>query len=214
MLFKLIAHKISAYNRRRKWNTFLEIIRPPHYTTILDVGFTENEYTETDNFLEKNYPYPQNITALGIDTPKKFRERYPQVKAVKYDGKKFTFNDRAFDVCWSNAVLEHVGNKNRQTMFLREIKRVGKVAFITTPNRYFPVEVHTHTPFLHFLPKKLFDKYLTLIGKEWATKEYMNLLSLKDIQKLLLAAGIPHYRIIKNKLLFFTLDFLIIFGDI
>jgi hypothetical protein len=67
-----IAYKISAFNRKRKWKKFLEIIKPTPLMTILDVGFTENEYSATDNFLEKNYPYPQNITALGIDTPKKF----------------------------------------------------------------------------------------------------------------------------------------------
>lgn len=65
-------YKISGYNRRRKWKIFLEIIKPSSKTTILDVGFSENEYSETDNFLEKNYHYPQNITALGIDSPKKF----------------------------------------------------------------------------------------------------------------------------------------------
>ena len=205
-----IAYKISAVNRRRKWKIFLETIKPTLKLRILDVGFTENEYSETDNFLEKNYPYPQNITALGIDTPKKFRERYPQVKAVKYDGNKFPFDDRTFDVCWSNAVLEHVGNRDKQTMFLKEIKRVAKVAFITTPNKYFPVEVHTRTPLLHFLSKKLFDKYLSLIGKTWAAGNYMNLLSYKDIRKLLKEAGINNYDIIKNRLLF-TLDFVIIF---
>ena len=205
-----IAYKISAVNRRRKWKIFLETIKPTLKLRILDVGFTENEYSETDNFLEKNYPYPQNITALGIDTPKKFRERYPQVKAVKYDGNKFPFDDRTFDVCWSNAVLEHVGNGDKQTMFLKEIKRVAKVAFITTPNKYFPVEVHTRTPLLHFLSKKLFDKYLSLIGKTWAAGNYMNLLSYKDIRKLLKEAGINNYDIIKNRLLF-TLDFVIIF---
>ena len=208
------AYKISKYNRRRKWKIFLKIIKPSFNTTILDVGFTENEYSETDNFLEKNYPYPQNITALGIYTPKKFLERYPQVKAVKYDGKKFPFNDQEFDVCWTNATIEHVGSKENQIMFLKEIKRVAKAAFITTPNKYFPIEVHTRTPLLHFLPKKLFDKYLFLIGKKWATGSYMNMLSLKDIKELLMDVGISNYRIIKNRLLFFILDFVIIFGNI
>jgi SAM-dependent methyltransferase len=205
-----ITHKISAYNRRRKWNTFLEIIKPSHYTTILDVGFAENEYSETDNFLEKNYPYPHNITALGINTPKIFLERYPRIKAVKYDGGKFPFGDKEFDICWSNAVIEHVGNREKQLMFLEEIKRVAKIAFITTPNKHFPFEVHTRTPLLHFLPKKCFDKYLFFIGKTWAAGDYMNLLSYKDIRKLLKKAEINNYEIIKNRLLF-TLDFVVIF---
>ena len=208
-----IAYKISAFNRRRKWKIFLEVVKPTSKTTILNVGFSENEYSETDNFLEKNYQYPQNITALGLDTPEKFLERYPQVRAVRYEGKEFPFDNKEFDVCWSNAVIEHVGDKDRQILFLKEIKRIAKAGFITTPNKHFPIEVHTRTPLLHFLPRKLFEKYLYLVCKKWATGNYMNLLSLSDILNLLMDAGISNYKIIKNRLLFFTLDFVIIFGD-
>ncbi len=208
----LLAYKISTYNRRRKWDFFLTELKPTKESKILDVGFSENEWNEADNFIEKYYPYPENITVLGIETPQKFLERYPKVKAVKYDGKKFPFSDKEFDICWSNAVIEHVGDKERQLLFLKEIKRVAKTAFITTPNRYFPIEVHTRIPLLHYLPKKYFDKFLYLIGKERFAGDYMLLLSLKDIKKLLFRAGIKNYKIIKNRFFLFTLTFIIILG--
>lgn len=177
----------------------------------MDVGFSEKEYSVTDNFLEKNYPYLDKVTALSVDEARNFKKLYPQVKVVTYDGKKFPFSDGAFDICWSNAVIEHVGDKEKQVLFLKEIYRVGKRAFITTPNRFFPVEIHTRVPVLHcFLPKKWFDVFLTLIGKKWATGDYMNLLSLNELKHLLLEAGVKDYKIIKNRLLFFTLDFVII----
>jgi hypothetical protein len=204
-----IAYKISAFNRKRKFKIFYELLKPNPRTTILDVGFSEEEYSTTDNFLEKNYPYPQNITALGIDRPVKFLERYPQVRAVKYDGKKFPFNNQEFDICWSNAVIEHVGSRDDQIFFLKEIKRVSKRAFITSPNKNFPIEIHTRTPLLHLLPKKIFDRYLWLVGKTWATGNFMNLLSLKELKTILHYAKITKYKIVKNKLLFFTLDFII-----
>ena len=190
---------------------FLDIVKPNPETTVLDVGFSEYEYNESANLLEKEYPYPQSITALGIHKPKRFLERYPQVKAVKYDGKIFPFKDQSFDVCWSNAVLEHVGSRDKQLAFVKEIKRVAKLAFVTTPNRHFPVEVHTRTPLLHLLPKEIFDRYLSFVGKKWFT--HLNLLSLKDIKKILTDSGISHYRVVKNRLLFFVLDFVIIFGN-
>ncbi len=205
-----LAHKISAFNRNRKYKIFLELFKPNSTLSILDVGYSDKEYSATDNFLEKNYPFQEKITALGIDEPDKFSERYPQVKAIQYGGKKFPFIDKVFDICWSNAVLEHVGNNDDQLLFLKEIKRVSTMAFITTPNRYFPVEVHTRTILLHFLPKKIFERYLLSIGKKWATGNYMNLLSYDDIKTLLKSAGISNYRIIRNKILFFTLDFIII----
>jgi SAM-dependent methyltransferase len=211
IIVEKFAHKISQYNRRRKWHYFTKLVDHKDHIKILDVGFSENEYAESDNYIEKYYPYPEKITALGIDKPIKFCERYPRVKTVIYDGGTFPLIDNIFDLCWSNAVLEHVGSRKQQLIFLQEIKRVSKSAFITTPNKHFPIEVHTRVPFIHFLPKRFFDKLLVLIGKEWATGNYMNLLSLQDLKNLLYAAGIKEYKIIKNKFIFFTIDFIIIF---
>lgn len=206
-----LAHTISAYNRRRKWGLFLKEIAPTQEMRVLDVGFSEGEFSSTDNFIEKNYPYPEMLTALGTDIPAKFKLRYPKVSAFHYDGIVFPFEDKTFDVLWSNAVIEHVGDRDKQLFFLKEIKRVSKRAFITTPNRFFPIEVHTLVPFLHYLPKKIFERYLMLIGKRWATGGYMRLLSHAELKSLLADAGITEYRIIKNTLGGSTLDFIVLF---
>lgn len=206
-----LAYKISEFNRNRKWQLFLRHIRPDQTIKVLDVGFSDKEYSKTDNYIEKHYPYPENITALGIDTPKEFSVRYPEVKAVRYDGGQFPFAEKEFDVCWSNAVLEHTGDRSKQVQFLRETARVARKTFITTPNRLFPVEVHTRVPLLHFLPKQVFDRYLRLTGKEWAAGDYMNLLSYHQLSGILEDAGIKSCTIIRNRLLGFTLDFVIIF---
>lgn len=206
-----LALRISSYNRWRKWRIFLNEMKPTEQTRILDVGFTEEEFRSTDNFIEKHYPYPEMLTGLSTTVPVTFRERYPKVSAVHYKGGRFPFEDKAFDLCWSNAVIEHVGDRDKQLSFLREIKRVSQRAFITTPNSFFPVEVHTHIPLLHYLPKNVFDKFLPLIGKGWATGDYMHLLSLHDLRSLLSDAGVSEYKIVKNRLAGFTLDFVVIF---
>ena len=212
LMLERLAQTISSYNRQRKWKIFLDLMRPTATDRILDIGFTENEYKDSDNFIEKNHPYPGNLTALGVDAPTKFAARYPQVKAIAYDGQNFPFANDSFDICWSNAVIEHVGDRAAQVNFLKEIKRVGQRAFITTPNRFFPFEVHTRTFLLHLILSKInFDKFLTWIKKDWATGSYMNLLSLSELKTILDQAGIQNYKIIKNKFLFFTLDFVIIF---
>jgi SAM-dependent methyltransferase len=203
--------QISTFNRKRKWDLFLKEFTPGPGLRVLDVGFADIEENISDNFIEKNYPYPERLTALGTALPVEFRARYPKIAAVHYDGSIFPFQDGAFDVIWSNAVLEHVGDRRRQASFLKEIKRVAKRAFVTTPNRYFPIEIHTLTPFLHYLPKKMFDEYLTLVGKEWAAGEYMHLLKYSEIKALLSDAGITKYRIVRNRLGVFTLDFVILF---
>lgn len=205
-----IAQQISVFNRQRKLKELLDILQPTEKTTILDVGFSEEEYSPGDNYLEKHYEWPAQITALGTDTPDKFLKRYPLVKAVKYEGYNFPFSDQSFDICVSNAVIEHVGDHERQLHFLKELKRVGKKIFFTTPNRYFPVEVHTRTLLLHWLPEKIFDRCLLWIGKKWATNGYMNLLSERKIRRLLKEAGINDYRIIRNRYFFFVMDFVVI----
>ena len=208
-----IARKVSSFNRRRKWKLFLELMNPAPGMRVLDVGYSDYEPSASDNFIEKHYPYPANLAALTIEHAVNFKSRYPGSECVQYDGRRFPFGDSSFDVCWSNAVIEHVGARNDQLMFLKEIKRVARRAMITTPNRYFPIEVHTRTPFLHLLPKPMFDAYLKRVGKQWATGSYMNLLSLGEISALLKEAGIAGPRIIKNRLMGFTLDFVIVFDS-
>ena len=138
------------------------------------------------------------------------KQAVAEVKAGRYAGGAFPFADNEFDVCWSNAVIEHVGTHERQVLFLREIARVGRRAYITTPNRFFPVEVHTRIPLLHYLPKPWFDAILRRIGKEWAAGDYMYLLSLSELKAELREAGTERFKIFRNRLLGFTLDFVVV----
>jgi SAM-dependent methyltransferase len=205
------AQTISKRNRLRKYNLFLEKMKPSATDKILDVGYANREYSPVDNFLEKNYPYSSNITALGVEDCDLFKARYPDVNVVRYDGGIFPFKDKSFDIGWSNAVIEHVGDEERQIRFLKELCRTCKKVYFTTPNRYFPVELHTRYPLIHWLPKKIFDKILSLTSKKWATGDYMNLLSEKALINYL--EGVMNeerWHIYKNKFMGFTMDFSVI----
>ena len=208
-----LAHKVSAYNRRRKWSLFQKEFAPTREMRVLDVGFCDGEYSDVSNYIEKYYPYPDRLTALGLGMPVQSKIRYPKVSFVQYDGGVFPFEDKAFDIAWSNAVIEHVGPRDKQLFFLKELKRVSKSVFMTTPNRFFPIEVHTKLPLLHYLPKRIFDKLIPWIGKGWAAGDYMHLLSRTDIKHLLADAGVTEYRIIKNMFGGMALDFVVIFGE-
>lgn len=210
MLFENFAKNVSQGNRQKKYDFFIKEFTPAADTKILDVGFQDNDWYGGINSLEKNYPYHENITALGIEDGKMFSQRYPLVKVVTYDGNIFPFKDKEFSIVWSNAVIEHVGGYEKQKLFLSELIRTGKSVFMTTPNRYFPIEVHTRLPLLHFLPKVNFDKILIFLNKKWATGNYMNLLSENDIKKMMKELGVLNYSIKKNKFLFFTLDFVVV----
>ena len=51
-------------------------------------------------------------------------------------------------------MIEHVGDAASQRRFAREVARVGHGYWVETPNRWFPLEQHLLTPFLHWLPKR------------------------------------------------------------
>jgi ubiquinone/menaquinone biosynthesis C-methylase UbiE len=160
-----IADSISARSRKKKFDQFLRLVAPRPDETLIDVGVNTEEYSAADNYLEKFYSYPENITAVGIGDLSLFRERYPKAKSFEGDGRALPFGDNSFDIAYSNAVIEHVGSTRAdQLQFLTELVRVSKRGYLTTPNRHFPIEIHTRTPLLHLLlPKKMFDAFLVFI---------------------------------------------------
>lgn len=208
-----IAYRLSEKNRQKKFDLFLNIVSPKENEAVLDVGVNDEEYSESDNYLEKHYPFPQNITAVSKQGLDHFKKRYPNIRAVVADGRALPFCENEFSISYSNAVIEHVGTREDQLNFLRELFRVSRKGFLTTPNRHFPIEVHTRVPLLHIvLTKSFFDIFLKKIGKTWATGNYMNLLSISDLRTLLDKARISQYQIIKNRLFGFTVTFTIIWN--
>ncbi|MBM3677508.1 MAG: class I SAM-dependent methyltransferase [Actinobacteria bacterium] len=167
---------VSVRSRRRKLRLLLDELRPTSETTVLDVGADEVGFGDhggqtgcsTHNFLEELYPWPERITALGLHDGAGFAARYPTIPYVQGDACALPFPDGAFDLVFSNAVIEHVGDRARQELFVREALRVGRRVFLTTPNRWFPLEVHTRLPLVHWLPDPLAHRAYDLARVPWA----------------------------------------------
>jgi SAM-dependent methyltransferase len=174
-----LADRISLRSRRRKFGLFMETMAPTSETSVLDVGVddfafgdrSENEGScETLNFFEDMYPWPERLTAVGLHEGDRFRASYPAARYVQGDALALPFEDGAFDIVFSNAVIEHVGGEPEQRRFVEEALRVGRSAFITTPNRWFPVEVHTRLPLVHWLPDAAAHRAYDLARKPWAKR--------------------------------------------
>ena len=171
MLHRL-ASAASARSRAAKFELFLRELQPTPATTVLDLGVTDagagaGEYA-SDNFFEALYPWPERITAVGITALERFSAAFPRVTAVTADGRALPFPDRHFAVGFSNAVVEHVGRRADQERFIAELCRVSKRVFVTTPNRQFPVEVHTLLPVVHWLPRGPRDTLFSALGRPGA----------------------------------------------
>ena len=182
-----LADRVSLRSRKRKLDLFLEELRPTPETTILDVGADERGFGDEDgcgtmNFFEELYPWPERVTALGLHDGAGFRTRHPGIRYVQGDGCALPFADGEFDVVFSNAVLEHVGGRGRQRTFVHEALRVGRRVFLTTPNRRFPLELHTRLPFVHWLPDRLSHPLYRALRKELGTE--LDLLSTRTLASL------------------------------
>ena len=172
---------VSLRSRRRKLRLFLDELRPTSATTILDVGVDEVGFGAeggqsgcgTHNFFEEHYPWRDRITALGLHDGTSFSRRHPEIAYVQGDACALPFADHSFDIVFSNAVIEHVGDIDRQRLFVAEALRVGRRVFLTTPNRWFPIEVHTRLPLVHWLPKGAADRAYALAGRGWARENQL-----------------------------------------
>jgi SAM-dependent methyltransferase len=141
--------------REKIFSLFMNEFRPTRASRILDLGVSDEE-NDGANILEKLYPYQDRLTCAGLGDGRLVLSSYPGIKFIKiFPGQPFPFQDGAFDVVYSNAVLEHVGGQKERQRFILELLRVARAAFITVPNRWFPVEHHTGIPLLHF-NKRLF----------------------------------------------------------
>ena len=193
-----IKAKIVLRARYKMYKIFIEELNPDKDALICDAGVTPikgiTDYkTQTNNFFEFVYPYKDKITATSIEDASYLEIEYPGLTFVRTEPYKTPFSDRQFDVCFCNAVVEHVGSRAQQQDFVNEYCRISKKFFFTTPNKYFPLEMHSMLPFFHWLPSSLFHKILILTGRgHLASESILNLLSAKEFLALFPSATTCH----------------------
>jgi hypothetical protein len=183
--------RAAAIARRSMYLKFLELVKPEPSEAILDVGVTSDRTYVASNYLEAWYEHKSRITAVGLDDASFLAAMYPGLTFVRADGCMLPFPDGSFDVVHSSAVIEHVGSRARQAAFIKELARVARRAvFITTPNRWYPIEFHTLLPLAHWLPRKGFELMLRVTGRSaFADESVLNLLTPAILRRF--ASAIP-----------------------
>jgi SAM-dependent methyltransferase len=181
-----LASRLSFRARRRMFRLFMDEMSPTEEMTVLDLGVTCDVHSRESNYFEQLYPYPHRIVCAGTEAAHHLEAAYPGTSFVQVTpGDPLPFADRQFDIVFSNAVVEHAGSRASQHAFIREALRVGRRFFLTTPNRWFPVEVHTGLPLLHFLHPSIYRGLLRTLGHEYyAREENLNLLDRRSLLAL------------------------------
>jgi hypothetical protein len=136
---------------------FLRECRIGAATRVLDIGGTPDTW--------QDLPVMPRVVLLNM--PRARADLAGAAQWVAGDGRQLPFRDATFDVVFSNSVIEHVGDAASQQHFAREVARVGRAYWVQTPNRWFPVEQHLLTPFVHWLPKS-WQRAIVRRGTVWS----------------------------------------------
>jgi hypothetical protein len=179
-----LAERLLRTARHNIYKDFIRHCRPDSTMTILDVGVSD-VVNDASNFLEQNHTQPGQITAAGIGSGRGVAEAYGLAGFVQIEpNAPLPFEDKQFDIATSNAVIEHVGSREKQHAFYAELSRVAKQVFLTAPNRYFPVEHHTAIPLMHYW-RPTFSLACKTLGKdEWLDPENLILTGIDDLRRL------------------------------
>jgi hypothetical protein len=194
--------KIVPIFRRKRMAGFVDKLRPTAETTILDIGGSAFNW----DLINSN----SKITLLNLLPPKEMRKNHGQYDFVIGDGTALKYENNSFDIAYSNSVIEHLHSWEMQKKFALELSRVGEKLWVQTPAKWFFIEPHFITPFIHFFPKT-WQRHLlrnfTIWG--WITRpsqseidgllEEIRLLTFSEMKQLF-----PDCEIERERFLFFT----------
>lgn len=156
---------MSRVARAKRMLAFADRMLKGSSASVIDLGGTVSFWDNAPTHLELTVV---NLPGeIYVD-----RSCYHSVTLVEADACNLSFlPDRSFDIAFSNSVIEHVGNEERQAAFAAEARRLGRGYWVQTPCTGFPIEAHTGMPFWWQLPSSLQRKLIAHWRKslpEWA----------------------------------------------
>lgn len=150
-------HWLARRFRRKRRSMLLTFFPPDLFPKIIDVGGVARDWEDD----------PRVVTILNLAPQECGRHQ-----SVMGDARRLPYDQDTFDLAYCNSVIEHVGTWEDQKMLAAELRRIAPVLWVQTPNRWFPVEVHYLTLFLHWWPRLLRSRFLVrwLTGWGWLVR--------------------------------------------
>ena len=173
--------------RRKVFRQFWRVMKPTPAMRVADFGVSGHRDHPAHYFFESMYPWKDRLTAIGqaAEHAGWMAERFPGLTFLEADLRWIPLPDNHFDIGICNAVVEHAGTYDQQVALVREVCRVSKKVMFTTPNKDFPVEVHTFVPLAHWLPDQQFRAVLRWLGHhDLARVEQLNPLDVRTFLSL------------------------------
>ena len=146
--YKSLYDHVFIRFRRRRMQRFYDLLAPSPATRLLDIGGTSQTW-HNESATSTSFP----VTLLNI------RDYGPseggRFTAAKGNATNLPFEDKSYDIAFSNSVIEHVGTWQAQQAFASEARRVAHQLWVQTPARSFPIEAHLLAPYIQYLPKHM-----------------------------------------------------------
>jgi len=184
--------RLQDISREKKLRLFLQGLKPEPDETILELGSARTSF-----FLRA--VDSSQVIATDISATKLQSMRHPVMGCVLADATALPFKDNGVDIVFSNAVIEHVGEREQQQRFADEAQRAARRGyFITTPNKLFPFEFHFRLPLFQFVPKTIQRWLCNHVSLGWVKKGHwqdINLLTPGQFQSLFPTAQLEQQRI-------------------
>jgi len=198
----------QKFFRPRRMKEFVKFFGVDNNTRILDIGGGMLNWS----FINEK---PQ-VTMLNLNIPSNFEQLPENLLWIKGDALDIPCPDNSFNIAYASSVIEHLSSFENQKIFAQEISRISKNIYVQTPNKYFFVEPHLITPFMHYLPRKL-QRHLLRNFTVWGivtrpSEEVVNCF-LKKIRLLTyseLKILFPDCEIIPERFCFLTKSFVVV----
>jgi hypothetical protein len=131
---------LSRRTRVARMRWFLKVMDPQPGQRIMDLGGVPTTWDVC--------PVPLDITILNLPgTNKSLPETTPhRIRLVDGDARDTGENGGAYDIVFSNSVIEHVGGPEDQRRLAAEARRLAPRYWVQTPSMWFPIEAHTVMP--------------------------------------------------------------------
>lgn len=146
-MFEGFASRFSVRSRRRKADEVVAFMTRQGVRSLLVIGAEENDHAWSNIVEKAAIAASADSTVTGLSLPS---HALGGNRVLVCDGRQLPFGDDQFDFVLCNAVIEHVGQRADQKALVDEMMRVGRHFYLTTPNRWFPVESHTRAVFKHY----------------------------------------------------------------
>ena len=178
-------------------------------SSVLDVGVSHREHDDSINLFLRNFRLKASqYTGLAVQPMDDIRRKYPEKKFIEYPGGIFPFAENEFEWVFSNAVIEHVGNRADQLLFINEMLRVGKNVFFTTPNKWFPIESHTNVFLRHWFDERFYN--WCKLNQPYRSVDNLLLFGRGDLNKIMEKSNAETYKIKSNRTLGWPMTFTVV----